>query len=249
MKNSLLYILVFSVAFLSGCKKDDEPLPPPNDSIPVVQDSFDPFTDVQNFEAVQNILIEVDSLGRFVGYSVVGGGSRTIQYIGDSIAKINTNLPTQYSSYEYYYLNSQGYADSAITTYIYFDPSYTNTSKQYFEYYPDGFLKNIWSPQGLSILGELAYVNNNYAEGDKYEYYDDIAKLDLFSKHRSYNGLITGKDDANLLKKIRYQNFDQYYFYQLNSDGYVTSCILMSDLYNQGDSTFIKKDFTYHFIQ
>jgi hypothetical protein len=94
-----------------------------------------------------------------------------------------------------------------------------------------------------------SYLNCNYVKDNDYEYYSCSAKLDLYS-HAAFDNELTGKNSVNLPKKKREPdtNTEQYYYYQINTDNYITSCIVKYKDIVTGDSSYQKINYTYEFL-
>lgn len=237
MKNALPCIFILLVAFFAGCKKE----------APV---NTDPFAIETQYKYVRNynIVVKNDSMLVSVHYlddSTHAEENKTIEYFGDSTAVITTIdlFPQPDTTVEIYYLNGHGHADSSYQT-------RTNSTPYsiYYHYNVDGYLHQ--TSTDLNNFNGLVYeyVNGNFSlSNSNYEYYPNVAKLDLYSTSRKLDNAITGRDDKNLPKRIRFANFDDSYYYQFDSNGYVTSMIII-DKYD-GVISSSKYNYTYTFIQ
>ncbi len=243
MKNTLLCILVLTVAFIGGCKKEE-----------VVNN--DPFTNGTTFLSVTDYHIVADTnTNKIISYTYIDDdstfGTTTISYFGDTMAEItiiNFSSPTDtIIGHLIYYLNNVGAADSVITTtHNSAAPNQDATYKRYYQYDANGFVTCISSNPIICIGTTFTYAGNNYS-GPLDKYYDYRAKLDVFSHMRSMDNALSGKDDVDLPKEIHTPDFFINYYYQFNSLGYVTSCITVYN--NDGIVNAFKKNYSYSFIQ
>ncbi len=238
MKNTLLCILVLLAAFLPACKKEKD---------------SNPFTNgtVIGNEINYTIVVKNDSV--ILSYHALHENNQFVQdvnidYFGDTLVKITTiNIDTTHAGQIIkYYLNSHSYADSAIICSTQ-DSLLSNTHKEYYQYYQDGYLKCFSLQKDSCEGGPLQYLNGNYNGSDICEYYDYPAKLGIFSRVRRLSNDVMGKYDKNLLKRIGSESFYKSYYYQLDGNGYIVSCIIESN--NGGNVGYQKFNYTYQFVQ
>lgn len=239
MKNGLLYISGFCLLLICGCKKEEQP-------------NTDPFTNGTQFDHVYNATVVVKNDSIILSYNSFDDSTQesrdiNIEYFGDTTAVVTFLLSGigNYNTSTKYYLNNMGLADSSVTN-VYSQPQ--STYKNYYSYFPNGYLQCISISRDSCTGGLFEYVNGNYSvSNSNYEYYDYASKLDFLSVMRKYDNTITGYNDKNLPKRIRFANFDDSYYYQFDSNGYVTSMIIFDK--SAGITTYLCYNFTYQFIQ
>jgi hypothetical protein len=240
MKNALPCIFIILLAFLVGCKKE----------VPV---NTDPFAEGTEYVQVYNytIVVKNDTIVsiHYIEDSTQVQQNTTIQYLGDSIALItledwNPADSSHYTTWKRFYLNSNGFAESLLETDN--NPT-TGFEIQYFVYDTDGYLQCVNHNLANCTGTEYQYVDGNFNGPVQIEYSNKIAKLDLFSFGREMDNHITGMDDINLPVKSRYADIELSYYYQFDSNGYVTGYVVVNG--NGPNTTLLRRNYTYTFIQ
>jgi hypothetical protein len=251
MKNSLLYILVFSALILFSCKKEAEVIV--EQEIP-----SDPWDSI-DFVYVFNENIKLDTNNNIVEYTRINSTYKFF-YQGYTTASID-NI-TDSDEYDIYFLNNLGFADSSnYTDYSYgSSPSMPLFIKSNYQY-SQGFITQLISAiNGNSYSDTIHYLNdgNNITtstnEGivTNYIYADTLSKVDIWDLDNEF----TGKNNKNLIKQIintgtpTLNNFiiDTYYYYILNTEGYVTSYYTKRvDRSHNNNTVYYRYNFTYEF--
>lgn len=238
MKNTLLCIMALLVVFMTACKKDN-----------------DPWADI-DFARVNNYHIKFDADNNVIAYSINNNANVGFDYQSNTLVYFNhTNGNPYYTSY---YVNGHAYADSV---YEYFDngPVCPVMLKRDFLSYNQGFIiDDIYSiGYGTSTFDTIHYINdgNNITQSSKdgiptfYNYADTLAKVDIWNLDNE----LTGKNNRNLIKHIvgnqSVNPTEDFYYYQLNSEGYVTAYYTKHIVHAQTDIiTNYRYNFTYEFV-
>lgn len=235
MKHLLPVLLVLLVT--AACKKEQ---------------AFDPFEEVSNFTKKEEGFIRINADGKIVYYAHgpsinVRNYEKQFFYYGDTLARCivnSTNVDFGAQDVDVtYYLNSDGTAHHFKTIYTSGTP---DSAYGYISYYPDGFLK-CYGIESEPCMQEYEYLNNNFNSINIYEYSDIPAKIDLYSTMRDIDNNLTGKDDANLPKTIKFANYTCNYYYKTNAEGYVISRI--TETVGNGPKSYSIVNYTYEFVE
>jgi hypothetical protein len=237
--------IVLIVLIISGVGCEDNPTDnpqPTQDTLFTSNNSYIIYHNAQNEITRYYLRDSLDNLIEFTRfYNINPNQTQTITFNPDSTVKYSCT----------YYLNSSGYADSML---------YSDNTTSYFKKYMydgGGYLSCTTDIPGAWPCNNVSpvYVNNNldHIGYYYYTYCDTVANFDLFCAYRKFDNLLTGNNDAKLIKRenpppIGPSHYISYYYsYLLYPGGNVKEQVTATTEFDHvaDTTTYSKLRFTY----